>query len=300
MNRTVLLTGATGFLGSHTLPALLTRGHRVIALVRASSDLSRIAPCADKTVFVDIDSAPLEQIMVDNGIDTVVHLACDQGRGSDDIDALLTVNLMLGIRLLQAARSCGVTVFLNADTQLEAGVNAYALSKKQFTAWLPYFSDEIAISNLRLGNIYGPREPASGFLSWLLTEFTRGADRVELTPGAQLRDFVHAADVSAAILAVLDHSHDAGLKSYDTGSGELLSLRTFVEMAQAVYQRETGAMRSQLIFGALEYRPGEIMQPKFDTAALFDLGWRPGLTLEEGLTDTVRAFLDRELADAPK
>ncbi|MCB1704794.1 MAG: NAD(P)-dependent oxidoreductase [Halioglobus sp.] len=291
MSRTVLLTGATGFLGSHVLPALLARGHRVVVLIRSSSKTDRIAACLDDVVLVDIDAAPLEQVMATHGIDTVVHLACEQGRGSSDIAALLAVNLTLGIQLLQAARSSGVRYFINADTLLDAGVNAYALSKKQFSAWLPYFSTAMAIANLRLGNIYGPGEPASGFLSWLLQEFARRADRVELTEGAQLRDFVHVADVSAAILAVLDRGGETGLAAYDIGSGEMLSVRTFVETAQAVFEQEAGFMGSQLAFGALPYRPGEVMVPQFDTAALFALGWRPALPLREGLADTTRAFL---------
>ncbi len=286
-----MLTGATGFLGSHVLPALLAQGHRVIVLIRSSSNLSPIAACTDDVVLVDIESAPLQQIMATHGIDTVVHLACDQGRGSTDIAALLAVNLTLGIRLLQAARSSGVRYFLNADTLLDAGVNAYALSKKQFTAWLPSFSGTISISNLRLGNIYGPREPASGFLCWLLQQFAHRVARVELTEGAQLRDFVHVADVSAAIVAVLNHGGDPGLAEYDVGSGELLSVRTFVETAQSVFQQEAGYMSSQLAFGALAYRPGEVMTPQFDTCALFALGWRPALSLRDGLADTVRAFL---------
>lgn len=291
MSRNVLLTGATGFLGSHVLPALLDQGHRVIVLIRSSSDLSPIAACTGDTVLVDIESASPQQIMASHGIDTVVHLACDQGRGSSDIASLLAVNLTLGVSLLQAARSSGVRYFLNADTLLDAGVNAYALSKKQFTAWLPHFSETIAISNLRLGNMYGPGESASGFLCWLLQEFAHRAERVELTEGAQLRDFVHVADASAAILAVLDHGGEPGLVEYDVGSGELLSVRTFVETAQAVFQREAGYMCSRLAFGALAYRPGEVMTPQFDTSALFALGWRPALTLRAGLADTIRAFL---------
>ena len=291
VGKTVLLTGATGFLGSHVLPALLSQGNTVIVLVRPFSDVSRIASCADKVVLVDINSASLERIMVAHSVDTIVHLACDQGCSGDDVDTLLAVNLILGIELLQAARRCGVKHFLNADTMLDAGVNAYALSKKQFTGWLPYFSDSLAISNLRLGNIYGPGEASGGFLSWLLQEFARRAERIELTPGEQLRDFIHAADVSAAVLFILGLGGESGLKEYDVGSGELLSVRTFVETAQLVYQKETGEMNSQLVFGALGYRPGEMMAPQFDATSLFTVGWRPVLTLEGGLTDTVHAFL---------
>lgn len=263
----------------------------MVALVRATSDVRSIASSAENTVFAAIDSAPLEQIMRDHRIDTVVHLACNQGRAGEDIASLLATNVLLGIELLQAACQSGVARFLNADTLLEAGVNAYAQSKKQFTAWLPHFSQAIAIANLRLGNIYGPGEPASGFLSWLLGEFARGATAVELTPGEQLRDFVHAADVSSALLAVLDHSQTHGLDEYDVGCGELISVRTFVELARSVFAEESGRLNTRLMFGALPYRPGEVMRPRFDTSALFNLGWRPSLGPEAGLRDTVRTHL---------
>ncbi len=288
MHKTVLVTGATGFLGGHVTPALISRGYRVVAALRASSDASRLPAQA---LRVDIESAPLESTLRQYSVDAIVHLACDQGRAGASIQALLNSNVLFGVRLLEAACSAHVTRFLNADTQLEPGVNAYALSKKQLTQWLPHFCATLRIANLRLGNIYGPGEPANGFLAWLLNEFRRDAESIDFTPGEQLRDFVHATDVSDAMLHVLEQQAVAGYEEYDVGSGEMLSLRQFVELAHAEFSRQAGPLRARLEFGALPYRAGEVMQPRFDTSGLFALGWRPGLSTRERLEQTIRAFL---------
>lgn len=292
MAHTVLLTGATGFLGGHAVSALAHAGHQLILLARANSDTRGVLARCPEAVVVDGDSVPLSEILSRHAVETIVHLACDQGR-SGDLEALVHTNVVLGMNLLQAARDAGVARFLNADTQLDASVNPYARSKKVFAGYLPDFAGDMAIVNMRFGNIYGPGESARGFLSWLLGEFERGVPTIDFTPGEQQRDFVHAADASGAMLAILDHavavSPAADVQSYDIGSGRLQSLRSFVELAQAVYRQEAGAQGSALNFGGLPYREGEIMLPDFDTTALFGLGWRPRFTLEEGLRDTIKS-----------
>lgn len=290
MNHRVMLTGATGFLGGHVLAALLAAGDSVVVFKRSSSDVSALRAAHPELEFVDSDTAPLATLLAESAVDTIVHLACDQGRGSNDLAELLRTNVVLGVSLLQAARDTGVVRFLNADTQLEASVNAYARSKKQFAQWLPAFSGTLAIANMRLGNLYGPGESEAGFLTWLLGEFERGAPTIDFTPGKQRRDFVHVADVGHAVMAILAATNAPGLASFDVGAGELHSLRAFVELAHTVYREEAGGPPCMLNFGGLPYREGEVMNPTFDTTPLFSLGWRPDFSLEAGLRDTIRAY----------
>lgn len=284
----VLLTGATGFLGGHVLAALVDQGRHVVVLKRRASSTALLDSFGAAIEVVDIDRAPIHHILDNHGIASIVHLACDQGRGEADIVRLASANILLGLQLLAAARDCGVQRFLNADTQLEASVSAYALSKKQFADWLPYFAEDLGIANLRLGNIYGPGEPAQGFLSWLLGEFAANPASIAFTPGEQRRDFVHVADVAAAFLAVLEHLPGSGLHRYDVGSGVFHSVREFVLAAREAYRHEVGQVASELDFGGLAYRPGEVMQPVFDTGALRALGWEPAFDLAAGLRQTVR------------
>ncbi len=290
MTGRVLLTGATGFLGRHTLDALCQSGREVCVLKRATSDISALLAAHPGLTFLDAEDDSLASAFKAQRIESIVHLASDQGRGQGGLASLLRTNVLLGVHLLEAATEAGVMRFINADTQLEAGVNAYARSKKQFAQWLPQFADALAIANLRLGNIYGPGENEGGFLSWLLGEFARNTGRIDFTPGEQVRDFVHVRDVSAAILAVLDRLEGTGLQQYDVGSGQMNTLRHFVETAYTAY-RGQATLTSSLNFGGLPYRAGEVMQPVFDTAPLLAMGWRPQFDLAAGLADTVAAFL---------
>jgi len=296
MSQCVLLTGATGFLGGHTLRALLADSHRVVVLKREQSDAAEIAGLGDAVTLVDIEAVPLTQCLAEHVVEAVVHLACHQGRGDVALSALIETNVLLGVRLLEAARECGVKRFVNADTQLEPEVNAYARSKKQFAQWLPVFEESMSIANLRLGNIYGPGEPTGGFLSWLIGEFGRAPAAMDFTPGEQLRDFVHAADVSSAVVTILGQMNSPGLETYDVGSGQMRSLRGFVEAAQAAYQDCAGPQESALNFGGLAYREGEVMKPEFDTGPLMALGWGPNYSLEQGLRETIEAQLAAQSA----
>lgn len=289
MTGTVLLTGATGFLGGYVLQQLDAQGYNTVVLRRATSDITDLAARYPSAVFVEAAPAEFPQLFADHSVATVVHLACDQGRKGSDLNSMLQTNVMLGIALLQAAVDSGVTRFLNADTQLEADVNAYARSKKQFAQWLPTFAGSLCIANMRLGNIYGPGEPASGFLSWLISEFARQPASIDFTPGKQLRDFVHVSDVTSAIGAIMQCNLGNGLHCFDVGSGQRSSLKHFVELTKEVYAQECGDFNTVLNFGGLPYRSGEVMSPTFDTAALFALGWQPRFTLESGLRETIRA-----------
>ena len=66
----------------------------------------------------------------------------------------------------------------------------------------------------------------------------------------------------------------------------------FVEHAWQVYESERGSNPTMLDFGALPYRPGELMTPVFNTAKLFSLGWAPAWNLERGLRRTIQAYRD--------
>ena len=80
MHKTILLTGATGFLGSHLLKALLNEGHRLVILKRSTSNAWRIASMLDQVTSYDIDRVPLTQAFEDQHIDAVIHTACHYGR----------------------------------------------------------------------------------------------------------------------------------------------------------------------------------------------------------------------------
>tara|TARA_R110001606_G_scaffold178752_1_gene325427 strand:+ start:10513 stop:11394 length:882 start_codon:yes stop_codon:yes gene_type:complete len=282
---TILLTGANGFLGSHLLEALLSQQYNVVILKRSTSDLWRIAHLMDQVTSHDVDVQPLQQAFKEQEIDCVIHTACHYGRNGDSIHSIVESNLLYGIQVLEAAIKCNVKTFINTDSLLPRDLTPYSLSKKQLVDWLKHQSDRIKVVNLRLEHMFGPKDDATKFVSWVIAQLKANAPEIKLTQGEQQRDFVYIDDVVSAYLTVL--SKLDALQSYsefDVGSGVLTTVRSFLEQLKQACEVSFGKLDTQLVFGALPYRDGEMMSVDVNTQALRDLGWSAKTNIGHGLT----------------
>ena len=283
----VLLTGANGFLGSSIAKGLLARGDRVLAYKRDTSDLRRLGKMAGEILWFHYGIAHLEEPF-ERGerIDAVIHTATSYGRRGESTAEVLDINMRVPLFLYELARQAGVPIFLNAHTSLPLSLNAYALSKHQLLEWLLLVAGTTHIVHLRMESIFGPGDDPTKFNEWIVQQFLAGAESVALTPGLQDRDFIYIDDAVAACMVCLDHA--ANFKPneiVDIGSGTAVSVRHFAECAKRI----TGAA-TRLDFGALPYRPNELMHAQADISRLSALGWRPKVSLEEGL-EAVTAYL---------
>jgi nucleoside-diphosphate-sugar epimerase len=240
----------------------------------------------DRVNFFELDQSPLESVFHLFGpIDAIVHCATDYGRKSVDVAQMVEANLMLPLRLLQAGLKHGVRVFINSDTYLEKGVNEYSLSKKQLLDWLQVYSDRLSCRNMRLEHFYGPGDDPTKFVSWLIEQFRQGVAEIPLTPGRQKRDFIYIDDVVEAYRLVLEHAlmGSKGYVQYDVGSGVSIELRELVERIRKLFP----GVSTEPKFGAIPYRPNEVMASKIDIRPLAELGWELRTSLEDGLSKTI-------------
>ena len=132
----ILLTGATGFVGSHLLKTLTVIGYRVIIILRNNSSTARISSFLGSVIVYNIDHVPLDSVFKENPIDIVIHLATHYGRKGESISAIAQTNLIFGLNLLDEALAHGVSLFINTDTFYHQGsvisehLQTYSLSKK--------------------------------------------------------------------------------------------------------------------------------------------------------------------------
>lgn len=275
----VLLTGATGFLGS-TLARRLAQDQPVVALTRATSNLARLraAPVARH------DAADPEGAFARHRIGWVVHAATCYGRAGESEAEVAEANTAFPSRVLAAAR--GVSLFVNIDTGLPDTTNAYSRTKAAFrdAGRRAAEAGQLRFVNLRLQHFYGAGDAPSKFTTWVIRSCLANVPELALTPGEQLRDFLHVDDAVEAILAVVrrERGGTPGFRDYDVGSGTGVSIRHFAETVRAL----AGAV-TRLNFGARPYRDGEPMRSVADIRALRELGWAPRLTLEQGLRRTL-------------
>ncbi len=276
-HKTILLTGATGFLGSHLLRYLLSNEYQVVILKRSFSSISRIEKeLSNSSVkFYDIDVVDLEKIFIENKIDVVIHCATEYGRANNSCYKVLETNLMFPIKLLEFSIENNVNVFINTDSYFNkenmsySYLLNYSLSKKSLNLWLKYFSKKIKIINVLLEHIYGPNDNPDKFVQKMIQSIAIDKeDHIDLTLGDQKRDFIYVDDVCKIYLSILKYAYENNFRyrTFDVGTGIGTTIKNFV-----LCIKEISKSKTKLNFGSIPYREDEIMCSYADTVELSNL-----------------------------
>jgi CDP-paratose synthetase len=284
-NSEILVTGATGFLGSNLIKALVTNGYNISILKRSFSSLARIQDVLDQITAYNIDEVSLDDILGKVQPQVIIHCATDYGRKNSSRSDIIDTNLILPLKILELCQKNQVPCFINTDTYLDKGTNYYSLSKKQFKDWLDTYSTELVCVNVILEHFFGPSDDKTKFVSNIIEQLLSNNPEINLTPGKQKRDFIFIDDVVSAFLYVIKNSlnKNPGLYQYEIGTNNEIEIKELVEMIRDI----TGNKITKLNFGALPYRPNELMKSKVDTAAIKALGWEPKYSLKEGIKKTI-------------
>lgn len=277
----IILTGGTGFLGSHLLKKMVSDNFNIILLKRSFSDTRRINDCLDKVICYNIDQCDINDIFKNNKIDAIIHCATDYGRKQVNPLQIIDANLILPLKLLQIGQENHVKCFINTDTILDKRVSHYSLSKKQFIDWLKTYQDKMACVNIALEHFYGPGDDKTKFVTHVFHDLLRGVYIIDFTKGEQKRDFVYIDDVVEAFLRIIDdlEKRHNGFYHYEVGTNNLISIKELVEMMKQI----TDNNKTTLNFGALSYRDNEVMMSCPDTEAIRSLGWLPKYDIHTGL-----------------
>jgi len=295
MCKNIILTGATGFLGSHILKDLLEKTNfNIIVLKRSFSDTIRIKKFINnkKIQFFDIDNTSLDALPFKN-CKAIIHVATDYGRESNCSNVLET-NLIFPVKLLELACQNNVELFINTDSYFNKEnmsylyLQNYSLSKKSLNLWLKYFSKKIKIINLILEHIYGDNDNPQKFVSQMINKIAiEEVDSVDVTYGDQKRDFVFVDDVSDAYITTLNYGlkNNFRYKKFEVGTGETTSIKVLLNQIKNISKSKT-----IINFGAIPYRDDEIMMSQADNIDLLELGWKPIFKIDEG----IKKIIERE------
>lgn len=293
MTKTILLTGATGFLGSHLLAKFLDNCFDVVILKRSFSNVDRIKKYIPHIKSYDIDKIELDTVFKENKIDIVVHTATNYGRNSS-ITELLNANLMFPILLLERAIKYGVSAFINTDTFFAKKstnydyLSSYSTSKRNLQIWLRYFSKDIKVINMVLEHIYGENDSDTKFVMQMIKNIAFNfVENISLTSGEQKRDFIYIDDVSNAYISVIKNISflSENYNELEVGLGKTVSIYDFVTAIKEIANSNT-----TLNFGAIPYRNNEIMESVANNKILCLLGWTPKYSYKDG----IKTMIDRE------
>jgi nucleoside-diphosphate-sugar epimerase len=282
----ILLTGATGFLGSKLTKRLLKDGHNIFILKRSFSDTSRILTELKFINSFDVDLIPLSDIFSKNDFDLVLHLATNYGRGGQSIYQMANDNILFSINLLEESINSGVPKFINIDTLLKKNISNYTLCKKQFVEWGNFISknQNIKFINVKLEHLYGPGDDKNKFVYWLVDKMLKGEPEIKLTDGLQKRDFIFIDDAISA-LNILINERELKYIDYEIGTGSPISVKSFVLLLKSSLEQFTGEKVSSFFnFGAIPRRANEQRVIKADISKLKELGWGSEVQLNEGIS----------------
>lgn len=271
----ILLTGASGFLGSHLLKSLLNKtNHDIIVLKRSFSKTNRIDTqlSLSRVIPYDIDKVSLESIPWNN-VSAVIHCATEYGRNGAVSSKILQSNLIFPVNIAELAIKNGVQCFINTDSYFNKEGQSYqylldySLSKKSLNLWLQYFSQKIKVINMVLEHIYGEDDNPDKFVEKMIQDIAiNPKDEIDLSGGEQKRDFVYVKDVCDSYIGALNWSKNNNFryKTLQIGTGKAVSLKDFVSCIKKTANNNI----TRLKFGALPYRVDEIMLSKADTCEL--------------------------------
>jgi UDP-glucose 4-epimerase len=306
---TAVVVGASGFIGSHLVDALLAEGLPVRALVREGPGL--LAPTAlanPRLEVLRVDMADAQALVqVCAGTEVVFHLASSTLPHSSNLDPGFDVssNLLGALHVLEAVRhsggarmvlvSSGGTVYgppqqvpIPEDHPTEPTCS-YGITKLAMEKYVALYRQLHGVQGvvLRVANPYGERQrldAAQGVVPVFLGKALRGEPLEIWGDGSTVRDFLHISDVVAALLAAW--RKPSGAFVFNVGSGTGLSLKGLVQLIEA----ELGRPLSVIHHPARSFDvPTNVL---CITRAQRCWGWEPQVSVAEGLRRFHRSLRD--------
>jgi nucleoside-diphosphate-sugar epimerase len=307
----ILVTGASGFIGARVVAHALECGYSVTALVRPDSHLHRLEHLRNEVdvVRADVtDRRALERVVATVAPDACVHLAAAGAVvREDDIDTVVAANALAPAHLAAALARTGCRRLVTAGSSSEYGTvegvmdetaaplpdDVYGVAKLAggLLAAVAGAGHGLETAHLRLFSVYGPGEDPRRLVSSVVRALLAG-EPIALTPGAQVRDFVYVDDVAEALVAAVRRP---GLDrmTVNVGTGVQTSVRELAGIAADI-----AGGHDLLRFGAVAYRPGERFSWRASTARAEQvLGWRARTSLRDGLARTIEHARSERFAE---
>lgn len=318
MKKTILLTGADGFIGSHLCERLLERGYAVRAMTQYNSFnswgwLDSLDPHILKAVDVfpgDIRDPNGVRVAM-KGCDAVLHLAALIAipYSYHSPDAYVDTNIKGTLNILQAARDLNVEKVVHTSTSEVYGSAQYVPINEEhpLQGQSPYSATKIAADQLahsfytsfdvpvtiaRPFNTFGPRQSARAVIPTIITQIADGAKKIQLGALSPTRDFSYVSDTCQGFITLMESQQGLG-EVYNFGSGFEISIGDTARLIAKIMQQDVEIVAD----------PQRVRPEKSEVDRLFAchakakkrLGWQPefaGLAgFQAGMSKTVDWFL---------
>jgi UDP-glucose 4-epimerase len=304
----ILVTGGAGFIGSHIVNAYINAGHDVIVIDDLSSGEIKLVNPKAKFYHLNIHSSEVKTILEKEKITVINHHAAQISVSASLSNPLFDANsnIIGTLQLLQNTVSLKIEKFIFASTggamygeqktfpaseeQPCKPLSPYAISKLSAETYINYFGTQYGLNTtvLRYSNVYGPHQNPhgeAGVVAIFCERLLNDQQPIINGDGEQTRDFVYVQDIVQANTIALN-PRCSGL--FNVGTGKETSVNSLTQCL----------IKASAIATSIEHGPakkGEQKRSSIDSGKMLKgFGWKPGVSVEEGLLETFNYFKNKK------
>lgn len=289
----IIVTGATGCVGSAIVRRALAKGLEVTCIVHQGSKRLQNLPQDDHVSVVECNLSDYASMQLLGVYDAFIHLSWEKTFGASRDDAEVQMrNIQYTLNACHLAERCGCQVFVGAGSQAEYGVQSvdltpdlpvnpesgYGIAKFAAGKLSAMLCKSLGMRQnwVRILSVYGPNDGENTLISYVIRELKAGRSP-ELTKCEQMWDYLYADDAADAILAIAEKGKDG--KVYPLGSGKGRRLSEYIEDIHYIINPSV-----EIKYGVKDYYPH---QPMHLVAELTDLKkdtrWSPQYSFLDGM-----------------
>lgn len=287
---TCIITGATGYIGSHVLKYFLQREWDIHIVAQPESDYANVADVLSQIHVFEYDRNISHLISYFQQVkaDVVFHLAAAviTDHLPEQVPCLIQSNIQFYTEVLEAMCHCNTRLFIGTGSYWQNYNNAtynpvdlYAATKEASEKILQYYVEahHFRAITLRLFDVYGEDDKRPKL--WNLLRDIAGTDRsIDVSPGEQYLDLVHISDVCTAYEAafnLLDSDSSVRNEIYGVSTGKLHTLKEIISLFQSVSGKTI-----HVNFGKRPYKEREVMKPMRAYKILPN--WKANVMIDKG------------------
>lgn len=308
--RTVLVTGAAGFIGSNLTRKLLTHGYNVNLILKKSTDTTRIKDLLRRVEVYESDllnEDKIARVVGQINPTYILHLSTySEYRERNDWRAMVDNNVVGTLNLLLAAQKVNYKVFVNTGSSSEYGfknkpmreddllepTGPYAVSKASASLLCRAFAAQFnkPILTIRPFSVYGPHEDESRLIPTIVNSVIRGTS-IKLTDTLSRRDFIYVEDLIDIYVKSIECSVHFSGEILNAGTGKEY---TNEEVVRALFR--VSGKKVKVEKGAFSSRAWDAPHWRASTSKIKRyLGWKPKFSLESGLKETYSWFENEKI-----
>lgn len=297
----ILVTGATGYIGSNLIKRLLNMQNEIYIIVRPCSKLNLIEEVKDKIDIFEYNKETKNLINYFNKIkpDIVIHLASlfISEHKTENIDDLIESNIIFGTNILEAMLHSGTKKIINTGTSWQHYNNQeynptclYAATKEAYEKILEYYveSENFNAITLKLFDTYGPKDTRNKIIN-LFEKISVTGQTLDMSAGEQYLDLVYIDDVIQSYIKSIEliEKKDIKHKKYFVSSGKQISLKDLSKIYEKVNN-----VKLNINWGKRIYRKREVMKPYNKGEMVPD--WKATISIEKGLENINKIINDKK------